>query len=225
VKGENLLNNIATLLLEANNPGQLLAKLKLPFVNFNYKYKQVFEANSKFKAILHLNKRNKQSVKVMTYLSLDVIKKVYYEAIKENNPEKACIVLATITLTRINNLSKCDFTVKEFDDDLLIMDLQTKTTKHFVIISKKFENLLKILQKTKTKYTKLLNYCKVNHNGGTHICRRSGAAILLESKIFTQNEIKSVGNWKNSDILQENYLKINVLKHAAYFWQRKILSE
>ena len=221
-------------LIENKKPSEILAKIKIPLMNYKPSYYKFFQANAQFKAILHRAKRTRVRPKLqLAIIDLPQLRELLNKVNQIKCQNSLCCILTTIFCARINIMLECQFKTTRMDGEFYQIpflvefyqiSFPTKTTKHVILITKYIKALVdKYLEWSETiSYKEILKFIKKNYNSGTHICRRSGAEILRKTGNFSEPAIKLYGNWAQSDILSKSYLRTNTLKDIGRFWENEL---
>ena len=218
---QSLQKALTTRLLNVKKPGEEIAKLKLPFLNYSNNFKTIFDENIQFKAILHKARKSRSTKKIQTStISTTMLQNFLNDKSKDQQISR-CLALAVILCSRIQNIIIKNFDVKKYSTEFYEISFPTKTGNHAVLIT---NNIKKILTqhidcKEKLTYNKVNLFCKRKFDQGTHICRKSSSCILKNQGNFKENQIQVYGNWKNNlSVLESHYLRSNSLELIARFW-------
>jgi len=216
-------HTLTSFLLNQPKPGEVLAKLKMPFKNYSLNLVN-FEQNPQFRAVLHRGHRVHNHSKIKTVsLNLGQLKQLYHKYKDEKCQYALCCLLAVVLVARSKPLLEQSFKINEFkanDNTFWEVSFPTKTTPHKVIVAERVKCLLEdfLACVNKLTYKRLLDFTKTHFDCGSHICRSSGAEIMSSLGSFTDSQIKHYGNWHQKCTLSTFYLKTENLKKSAVFW-------
>lgn len=181
---------------------------------------EIFDNNPTIKACLHKSRRYKVATKIHDKtLDLNDIRALIHTYNKDGCLSSLVIAMATVSCCRIATITNKKFHVDVASKGILV-HFGTKTSKHAIILPTKLKIHFDRLKKAKLPtYKKILEFTKTKFQTGTHICRRSGTAILLEK--FSMEEIALFGHWATKSTVGKHYAKSKILQRISDFYEAK----